>query len=310
MRRRTKESKSGSLLCAVAAIAAFAALALFGCDPNIRLGAAAVDADQNGATDAPARIDVSESNTKANADEEPMDAAEPVDGLGTVMWSASFETGDFSEYFGDNDDEVQQGCQITVNGTMTVSAEQAHSGTHSAKISISSANGAGPYVYLYRNCANSPNVMPDAYYGAWLYIPIAYHVGNYWNLVHFIVSPNRDRFGSSYAWDVDLQSDDAGDLTLYVFDFIHQRRTDQPNPIAVQPGQWFHLEVFLHLASDTTGRLVVWQNGRLIIDAQNLMTSATQFIQWAFGSASSDITPSPADLYIDDVTVSTARVGP
>ncbi|HVV51304.1 MAG TPA: hypothetical protein VHO06_16665, partial [Polyangia bacterium] len=68
---------------------------------------------------------------------------------------------------------------------------------------------------------------------------------------------------------------------------------------------WVQLEVLLVKASDPSGRIAVWQNGALIFDHPGA-TVQNDWIQWDAGGASDDLTPSPATVYLDDASISTA----
>ena len=41
---------------------------------------------------------------------------------------------------------------------------------------------------------------------------------------------------------------------------------DQANPIPVPVAQWVHFEIFFRKATDTTGRITIWQDGVEILD--------------------------------------------
>jgi len=84
---------------------------------------------------------------------------------------------------------------------------------------------------------------------------------------------------------------------------------DQANPIPVPLGRWVHFEIFFRKASDTTGRITIWQDGVQILDHANVATAPTDLLQWDAGGGSNDISPAPAAVYFDDATISLARVG-
>lgn len=284
------------------------ALCTVGCDPMIHLGAETRPSDAS-TQDVSAEINdgvgVDGSDVHVAGEASAQDVFAGVDGRTVVPWSATFEPGDFSEWEADG-----QGGAYQLSVPPTVSTEQAHSGTHSAKLTISPVNGLVDYVYLFRGTAGSPPAEPEAYYGAWFYIPKPYLVSMYWNVFHFLYGTTPDRQDLKGIWDLDLRSSDTGELIPYVWDFLARRQRDQLTPMPVQPGKWFHIEMFLRLASDATGQVSVWQDGVLVLDVSDVVTSPTPWLQWSVGNTSLDITPTPADLYIDDVTLSLSRVGP
>jgi hypothetical protein len=275
-------------------------LALAACDPTIHLGAEAVD--EAGASDARSSFDGSSEDASLL-----VDGTGPVDGSASVIWSSSFENGTFSEWDGDG-----QGKEFfSANTSLSVSTEQAHSGTQSAKLTIDPNNGIVEDIYLFRGIAGAPAANAEAYYGAWFFIPQRYVEPFYWNIFHFLDGASVDRDSLGSIWDVDLRSStDTGELVPYVYDYLGRLQRTEDTPRAVPIGKWFHLEVLVRLAADDTGRFAIWQDGVLVFDVENVMTSMTPWIQWAVGSTSTDLMPSPADLYIDDVTLSSSRVGP
>jgi hypothetical protein len=288
-----------------AMLSAVCAVLLVGCDSTIHLGAEDIVLEAGSADANPPIADaVSEANV-SNVD----GAGAPlmtVDGRASVLWSATFEPGDFSEWESDG----QGGTFNSLNTSHIVSTEQAHSGMNAAKLTIDPTNSIVEDIYLFRGISGAPAAQSEAYYGAWFYIPKPYLESFYWNIFHFLDGGTVDRQSLVEIWDVDLRSNDTGALVPYVYDFLARRQRDEPTPIPVPVGKWFHLEVLLRLASDATGRFAIWQDGVLVIDVPDVVTSNSPWLQWSVGSTSTDITPAPADLYIDDVTMSLARVGP
>jgi hypothetical protein len=288
------------------------AIMLAGCDPTIRLGAqlGAEAGPADATSDAPqfddaravapdgdgARFDAAGFDA---ADAAEVDATVGTDAQGSILWSATFETGDFSEWTADG-----QGFEYGLTSSHVVTTDQAHSGTQSAKLTINPTNGNVDYMYLFRGGPGAPPAEPEAYYGAWFFIPQAYTESFYWNIFHFLQSATADRSSVTSIWDVNLRSNETGALVPYVYDFVARRQRDETIPTPVPTGRWFHLEVLLRVASTPTGRFALFQDGVLVLDATDIVTTSNPWIQWSVGSTSTDITPTPADLYIDDVTLS------
>lgn len=317
LRRNVSLSRRGQLPSIAArtgatlfALIAMGAAPLAGCGRVIRLGeepdetedASSVDARGESSIDDEARDD----GGRTAADVRVPEASMAVDGRASVIWSASFETGDFSEWEADS----QGGSYFSQAGSVTPTTEQAHGGMRSATLTINPRNGIVEDVYLFRGTSRSPPAEPEAYYGAWFFIPKPYVASFYWNIFHFLYGAAPDRQAVTNLWDLNLRSNSAGELVPYAYDFIARYQRDEPVPIPVPVGKWFHIEVLYHLAADATGRVAVWQDGVLVLDVNNVVTAPTPWLQWAVGNTSTDITPAPADLYIDDVTLSLSRVGP
>lgn len=275
-------------------------------DPEEDAAAAPFDAQRESSISVNSKPDANPVDAGATVEARAAEASPGVDGRATVLWSASFETGDFSEWEADG----QGGTYFSAGASPSPSTEQAHMGSGSAKLTSNPKNGIVEDVYLFRGAPGSPPAEPEAYYGAWFFIPKPYVASFYWNIFHFLYGDTSDRQGVMGMWDLNLRSNSAGELVPYGFDFIARQQRDEPVPIPVPVGKWFHIEILMRLAADATGRVAVWQDGTLVLDVNNVVTAPTPWIQWSVGNTSTDITPAPADLYIDDVTLSLARVGP
>src|SRR4051812_46993416 len=107
-------------------------------------------------------------------------------GASTLLWKATFEPGDFSEWTSDG-----AGGPIFENiGTMpAVTTDVAHGGRNAAKATVMPIMGMASSNYLYRE-APSPT---EAYYGAWYYIPSSVvSVKNWLSIIHVDASRTGD----------------------------------------------------------------------------------------------------------------------
>jgi hypothetical protein len=224
-------------------------------------------------------------------------------GNANLLWHAEFESADLSEWTSDG-----QGANYRSSEPVApvITSERAHTGTQALKVSISVEGGMTSANYMYRQ-ATTP---VEAYYSAWFLIPQNYTVKDWWNILHFVGSQTGDGRNEVSLWDVDLRSTTDGSLGLYVYEFGGSK---QHNPVAARAfpiGVWVQLEVLFRKASDSTGRFAVYQDGALLIDVSGVRTAPNDWLRWAVGSASSNIAPTPADLYVDDAAISLARVSP
>jgi len=62
-------------------------------------------------------------------------------------------------------------------------------------------------------------------------------------------------------------------------------------------------------ATDATGRVAVWQDDALILDADGVITTENDWMEWDVGAASTDLTPSPGVVFVDDAAISLVRLG-
>jgi hypothetical protein len=225
------------------------------------------------------------------------------DGGATVLWRATFEPGNLSEWNGDGNGGV-----IVSNAPASPSATNAmaHSGSYAGLSSIAPALGMDSLNYFYRR-EPSP---PEGYYSAWFYIPSTFAVRSWLSLHHFRASANAAGTNPFPTWDLNLVPMFGGSgLQAQVFDFVGVVNTPQSNPIPVPTDTWVHFEVFLRKASDLTGRVAVWQDGVLIVDRINVATAPSSWMEWSVGAATDNIAPSSAIVYIDDAAISLSRLG-
>jgi hypothetical protein len=223
-----------------------------------------------------------------------------------VLWSARFETGDFSEW------------TATPGGTATAfpapnmfeaSTERVHHGSYAAKLTVApGTDGAQANVGLVR----SGNLPVEAYYSAWYYLPRTVIVGTYWVIFKFRMrTVADDPSTSTELYDLDLTNLPSGEMSLRLYNHVTAGDVALDVDAPVLPvGQWFQIEAFYRNAADSTGRLTYWLDGRPIVDVAGPSGSPTPWVAWDVVSVAVNLTPSPAVLYVDDCAVSRTRVGP
>ncbi|MGC4088859.1 MAG: hypothetical protein QM756_13355 [Polyangiaceae bacterium] len=220
-----------------------------------------------------------------------------------LLWSAHHESADLSEWSldGSGSSEVEAG-----RGSITVSDAFAHDGRYSVKlekVAGGSADGAGPRLMRY-------GTLPArAFYSAWFLVPEDYVTTSYWTILQFdshtSTSPVDDR-----GVNLQLRSlPDANGLVLQVF--FHDGAylgapLSNPAPL-ITPGSWFQLEVEFNAATDTSGMLVVWLDGRRVYDISGRPTVNPASLEFMLASMLVDASPSPVVLYVDDVSIARSR---
>jgi hypothetical protein len=221
-----------------------------------------------------------------------------------ILWQATFEPADLSEWLGDGHGGVYTDGKAP---DPVATQEQAHRGRYAGLVVFSAASGTAAFSYLYRE----QPIPVQAYYGAWFFIPAGVQVRSFISLLHFGYHQAADDPNTTAIWDFDLQPDTAGALVPRLY------QTGAANPVAAQPAvpvppaTWVHFELLFKKAADATGQIVVWQDGVQIMNVANVVTAPTDWIQWDVGGGSLDvITPTPVSIYVDDVTISSTRVGP
>jgi hypothetical protein len=224
------------------------------------------------------------------------------DGGASVLWRATFEPGNLSEWTSDG-----QGGTQAVNSPAapTVTMAVVHNGRYAGVSTLEPALGMDSLNYFYRR-QPSP---PEAYYSAWFYIPSGFTVGSWLSLHHFRSSASVDGSNPVATWDLNLITVPGIGLVAQLFDFGTAFNLSQVNPMPVPRDTWVHFEVLFRKAIDPTGRVAVWQDGVLILDRRAVVTARSSWNEWTAGAATDDITPFPAVVYMDDAAISLTRLG-
>jgi hypothetical protein len=225
------------------------------------------------------------------------------DGAASLLWKATFEPGDFSEWTGDG-----QGATYRENDSLAaaVVSTPVHRGSKAGVFAVTPTASMLSISYAYRNQA-TPAM---AYYSAWFYVSSTIAVGSYLSLVHFRGSSTGDGQKVYPLWDVNLTPLGSGNLAAQLFDYVKQIDTPQVVNVRFPLDRWVQLEILFSKATDASGRVAIWQDGTLILDHAGVTTVANDWLQWEVGGASDNLSPSPALVYLDDAAISLVRLGP
>jgi hypothetical protein len=218
-----------------------------------------------------------------------------------ILWRALFENGDLSEWTGDGIAGVYLDTRATAP---TATADASHRGRFSGIATFAPA-GLTSWSYLYRD---QPS-LPEAYYGAWFFVPAALQINSWLSLHHFGYHPTAGSTDTMPVWDFHVYPTSDGKLAARLYESSTIKSFEQATPVPVATDTWVHFEIFFRKAADATGRIIVWQDGAQILDVTNAITAPTDWVQWDAGGGSNDVAPSPAAVYLDDATISTSRVG-
>jgi len=283
-RERNLESRSSQPFVAhlralrhAGAVSTLAALAVLGaCAPNVSAGAW-------------------ECPTERSADggvSQPLTRTDPV----PVPWSNGFEDG-FCGYPG----EDGPGYCYGDDKYLLVTEPHRPGGRVAAEFKVF---GDG---YKQTRCVRQGILPEAAIYGAWYFIPEALQDAPNWNLFHF-QGADTPVPRPPDLWDVSLSEiGDSGNWELVVRDYLTPGGStvySGPDHKAVPIGRWFHIELLLKRASDSTGKVALYQDGALLFEQKNLKSDASAFTQWYVGDWAERATPANSSLYVDDVSIS------
>ena len=222
---------------------------------------------------------------------------------GPLLWTATFEPGDLSEWLQGGDGGY---AAVNVTPKPSVTTEFAHTGRYSGKAVLMSSSQQS-FEYFYRE-APSP---PEAYYSAWFYIPASYVVKTWLSIMHFQGSPTNDGRNAFPTWDINLNPQQDGSLTAQLYNFVTMKPLLQTQGVPVPIGKWVHFELLLKKAITATGGVAVWQDGTAILKVEDVATVyQSDWTEFMVGGSADAITPSMGAVYVDDAAISLTRVGP
>lgn len=243
---------------------------LLGCDPNLVVGTWSCDASGGDASAA---------------------TAGPV----SLPWSTGFENA-FCDYRA-----VGGFCYADPPAAFETVTSPTHSGKYAAAFSVVAD---GTFNGYQARCVRQGELPTAAYYSAFFFIPAAPTAATNWNLIHFRGGNSAVQHG---LWDVSLARHADGSFHVFVFDFLRMMTRDATNGLAVPIGTWFQLEVYWKRATDATGEFAVYQDGELALSLKRLATDDSDFGQWYVGNLGASLTPVESTLYVDDVSIRSAR---
>jgi hypothetical protein len=205
---------------------------------------------------------------------------------GALLWSADHETASFEQWLSDGD-----GIQYEQRtGQLEVTTERAHSGTHAVSATITTGDGELHQAVLGRNIR-----LREGRYGAWFLLPESPRA-DYWVILKLSNGSLTDRF------DLDIEAREGAAAHLRLFEHPNTWITE-PAATAFPIGRWVHVEVLYRSSPNPDGRLLVVQDGQLVLDSGARVTANDDLVTFYCGSISRSVAPSPFHLFIDDASI-------
>ena len=250
--------------------------------------------------------------------------AVPVMAGAEVIWSAGFEDGTLDEWSarggGASYSYLNDAPDAPGIGSNTASKEQAHTGHWSGRFSIPAGPSNYPNVAkasLWR--WSEPSSNSELYYSVWYFLPQRYEIltkpcCGWLNLFQFhsLKRDGSNRVANGTVLFVKTRSQTGGlQLMLSISPEFVPGGREWLSPLDLPIGQWFNIEVRFRCAANSQGEVQVWQDGIEIFRAEKVTTKLTvdSVCHWGINAYGQYILPSPVVIYVDDVSISTTRIG-
>lgn len=205
-----------------------------------------------------------------------------------VPWHARHETGDLEEWTASDHGWVH----ATRGGTVEVVNEQAHTGSGCLKSSVTTTGEMEQAVVGRRA------TLAEGYYSAWFFVPSRPPPAGRVIMKLSGGEPYTDIF------DITLVRSESGDLRLVLFDHGVAGQISDPSMVPDIPlDTWFEIEAFYRSTPDPDGRVIVWQDGELIVDTGPRITGPNDYVIFIVGSVSENSLPAALVTLVDDAEI-------
>lgn len=233
-----------------------------------------------------------------------------------VLWRATFEVGDFSEWYSpETGPSGNYGGGVYESGVASHAVETV-SGLKAGKLTITAPPSAGSRLFRWKELRENrelvcqANVMlPQA---VTLTAPAS--TGQFWLLMQF-----KSRSVANAVdpiWGIVLRNSPGGLMPWidnwgqYLGATYRNFQLAGAKPLAV--GAWTTFKMQLRQGNNNDGRLRVWQDGVLLFDKDAITTSYNNPAfntwacsnEWSVNAYSDGTAPSPCSIYVDDASIS------
>lgn len=220
-----------------------------------------------------------------------------------ALWSADHEDGSMSRWWRPGGKDHCGGQFNSGTGASDISHGIAHTGSHSARLSIRSTDEGDQGARLFRWCEAQDNAA--LYYSAWYYFPRRVAVGNWWIIMEW---KSEGSYNPKFALQVGNRADGA--MYAYLARGVDSGGGTWSQDVVNLPvGRWVHLETHYERATEDTARVTVWQDGAQILEATDVQTANSADLRWAIVNYGNHTSPTDIEMYVDDAAISKSRIG-
>lgn len=259
----------------------------------------------------------------------------PADIHASILWQADHEEGNLTDWEPTDCKYPGGGVLNTRDDAVIARAttRQAHSGRYSAEATITGAIRAGDgnrAVRLMRWTdrpwdKGGTELPKSAYYSTWMFLSTTYNTnkyppwdpgdGGWWNVFQFKAHDERDE--SQPIWVLNVyHDDDSSSMYFGLYSPVNTPASlDQPKPLPLPVGRWFHVEAHYRVDTQRGGAIVIWQDGTEILRAKHVRTAIFPKhanAVWGVGNytdhIAGDVKEGTSTIWFDDAIISTRRI--
>lgn len=242
---------------------------------------------------------------------------------GTTLWTGDLEEGTLADWYYPSTSATGSyggGEYDSGSGVTTASADIAHTGSWSQKMTLTNGVG-GTRMFRWKELRANRTTTQSA----WMYIPKNYtltgdpNTGKYWILFEF-KSRTADNTHNDPFWYVNAYNRSDGTLGAKLawgyqskLEGPHQGETGWRNygDVSLPVGRWFQISATLTQSKDFDGAITVTVDGQQLASVTNVRTGWSNCTyntwcveqHWAVTNYSDGILQTPSDIYVDDAQV-------
>lgn len=252
----------------------------------------------------------------------------PGDVRDSILWSADHEQGTLVDWEYDRNENTNGGGVFNsgANGEAIakIVQQQPLTGNYCAEATILNAFEArtGAKAVRLMRWTDRPwdqggkDFPRSAYFGVWMRLNKNYNLGDstssnggWWNVFQF---KSEDEQGTSQPmWVLNIGNHpNTGNMQFYLYSKWNRPQSrSQRNPVPIPVGRWFHVEALYEQSTEdnANGKIKVWQDGQLILSAENVRTKLQGKVIWGIGNYTDHVSggdkPGSATIFFDDATI-------
>lgn len=218
-----------------------------------------------------------------------------------AYFASGFETGDFAEWMTGGDRAFgRPGRYRFPGGSQAITTSPVRRGRYAAHFELALDDGEQQHAGLLLG-----GLPDEVVLSAWYLLPRA-HDARYW-VVFQLREPKPDGTAPDVPVSALSLSGRGGVMRLGLVygDQLLAPVAQAPMPFPV--GRWVRLEMRYQRRTPAAGRVTLWQDGVLAFEREDVPPAGAA-VYWNLGSIAEEVTPAPAVVFIDDVSMSPARL--